>query len=438
MILKPDFIVFCGIAVALHVGIAALAERPATSVPAAGSDGITAAAAAGDLAALIDSWDAEPNRTTAPEQGAVNASDEPAIQPLQSASVDPMTPLIPVVSDATHVDDRPEITQTDRPKATPMPEQLALADVQPARSVHRSPLVRTKQAKAPAASKAAASPRAPSVPAQDAAKAPSIQPKHPAPAPRNASAADPVEAPTIPTALTEPIAAPPRLAALVPPDGPAVASRPDLTSPWAEPADTGPAPNVARIPAKKPKSPTAFVRAQERTSAKTKKTKTAKRATKPGKSKPTLKSAKTTRRAAKNIEAKPAPAPTGTGTAQSQKLAALKPGGGVAQQNAGYSKAAVDKATTQYKRAVGRAIGKQKRYPRQAKRRGTEGRPVVRIVLDAKGRLISASLATSSGSGLLDKAALDAVKAVGRYPRIPKEMGRAKATLRFPIVFRLR
>ena len=62
----------------------------------------------------------------------------------------------------------------------------------------------------------------------------------------------------------------------------------------------------------------------------------------------------------------------------------------------------------------------------------------MRVTLGAGGQLLGVSLASSSGSDLLDNAALAAVRAVQRYPRIPKEMSRSKATIKFGINFQRR
>jgi outer membrane biosynthesis protein TonB len=60
------------------------------------------------------------------------------------------------------------------------------------------------------------------------------------------------------------------------------------------------------------------------------------------------------------------------------------------------------------------AVQREKRYPRDAERRGVEGQSTVRIVLMA------------------------AVHGVGRYPPIPPEMREASVTITRPFDFRRR
>ena len=59
-------------------------------------------------------------------------------------------------------------------------------------------------------------------------------------------------------------------------------------------------------------------------------------------------------------------------------------------------------------------------YPEQARQRRIEGRVVLRIVVSPQGRTASASVAKSSGSAILDQAALDAVR---DYRFIPASQG---------------
>jgi len=69
-------------------------------------------------------------------------------------------------------------------------------------------------------------------------------------------------------------------------------------------------------------------------------------------------------------------------------------------------------------------------YPPQAVAQGLEGDVVLLLTLADGGRLISASIARSSGHALLDQAALDAAQRIGALPGNPPQ------TL-FPVSFRL-
>ena len=69
-------------------------------------------------------------------------------------------------------------------------------------------------------------------------------------------------------------------------------------------------------------------------------------------------------------------------------------------------------------------------YPPQAVALGLEGEVILLLTLADGGRLVSASIARSSGHALLDQAALDAAQRIGALPGNPRQ------TL-FPVNFRL-
>ena len=70
-------------------------------------------------------------------------------------------------------------------------------------------------------------------------------------------------------------------------------------------------------------------------------------------------------------------------------------------------------------------------YPPEAAASGIEGEVILLLTLAADGRLTNAEIARSSGHAVLDQAALDAARRVGRLPGNPRQ------TL-FPVSFRLR
>lgn len=75
-------------------------------------------------------------------------------------------------------------------------------------------------------------------------------------------------------------------------------------------------------------------------------------------------------------------------------------------------------------------------YPYAARRRGMEGRVVVKVVVDRAGTVTTAAVAVSSGHRLLDRAALVAVKGWTFHPA--RRGGRAVgATIAIPIAFAL-
>lgn len=69
-----------------------------------------------------------------------------------------------------------------------------------------------------------------------------------------------------------------------------------------------------------------------------------------------------------------------------------------------------------------RHLGKYKRYPEDARRRGLQGINRLRFVVDGEGRILSYSLAAGSGSAALDRATLDMIRKAQPVPAPPKEL----------------
>jgi TonB family protein len=96
------------------------------------------------------------------------------------------------------------------------------------------------------------------------------------------------------------------------------------------------------------------------------------------------------------------------GTDGALSSAAGSAGGGVALAGA----LSGDDAVTALAARVNTAIEARKSYPEAARRRGTEGLVRLRLSIAKDGSLIAAKLAASSGSSLLDRAALDLASSV--------------------------
>ncbi|MDR0277623.1 MAG: energy transducer TonB [Paucimonas sp.] len=69
-----------------------------------------------------------------------------------------------------------------------------------------------------------------------------------------------------------------------------------------------------------------------------------------------------------------------------------------------------------------RHLGKFKRYPEDARRRGLQGINRLRFVVDAEGKVLSYSLAGGSGSAALDRATLEMIRKAQPVPPPPKEL----------------
>ncbi len=82
-------------------------------------------------------------------------------------------------------------------------------------------------------------------------------------------------------------------------------------------------------------------------------------------------------------------------------------------------------------------IERHKEYPVMARRGGIEGTAVVRGTLSRDGSLRQCSVTRTSGSSLLDNAALRAVRSVGQFPPVPPELLGDTLIFELPVTFRL-
>jgi len=75
-------------------------------------------------------------------------------------------------------------------------------------------------------------------------------------------------------------------------------------------------------------------------------------------------------------------------------------------------------------------------YPLAARRQGLSGRVELEVLLDPGGRVRAVSLVTSSAHGLLDEAAIEAVRRVPSVP-MPEHLPRRILRVRLPVIFEL-
>lgn len=83
-------------------------------------------------------------------------------------------------------------------------------------------------------------------------------------------------------------------------------------------------------------------------------------------------------------------------------------------------------------------LEKYRRYPVRARAKGEEGTAYVRFRMDRQGRLLESSLARSSGSAQLDKAALATIKRAAPFPKPPQHVGGATIEITVPVEFFVR
>jgi len=109
---------------------------------------------------------------------------------------------------------------------------------------------------------------------------------------------------------------------------------------------------------------------------------------------------------------------------------------GGSAQTAGPSTGPAGRGTGIDRPAAPRAGNPKPRYPQVARRQGLEGRVLIRVSVLGDGRVGKAAVASSSGHGALDQAALEAVARWRFQPAL--DAGKPVATtLTVPVVFRL-
>jgi protein TonB len=128
-----------------------------------------------------------------------------------------------------------------------------------------------------------------------------------------------------------------------------------------------------------------------------------------------------------------APAPAGSAPAR---------GPGKAQSQAGsgsQSKQARGTANlSSYQSKLVAHLRRFRTYPEAARRQRIGGTASVQVTIDRSGRVTAASLARSSGHGVLDREAVAMARRASPFPAIPSGLGRSRITFQAPIRFNIR
>ncbi len=120
-------------------------------------------------------------------------------------------------------------------------------------------------------------------------------------------------------------------------------------------------------------------------------------------------------------------------------VALQRPAGGTAGGGSGQRGSGRGSALDGYRHAVRMRIDRAKRYPQIAQQRRIEGIAMVAFRLSSDGRLVAGpELVKSSGYGLIDKAALRAVRRGTPYPQYPGEADPTGHAFEVPVRFHLR
>ncbi len=82
-------------------------------------------------------------------------------------------------------------------------------------------------------------------------------------------------------------------------------------------------------------------------------------------------------------------------------------------------------------------LNRFKRYPAELRKEKIEGRVVMKFTIEADGRVIAASVQTSSGNRALDAAARQMVASASPLPAIPDALRKSRLTLSVPVEYSL-
>ncbi|GAB4218942.1 MAG TPA: energy transducer TonB [Spirochaetota bacterium] len=94
--------------------------------------------------------------------------------------------------------------------------------------------------------------------------------------------------------------------------------------------------------------------------------------------------------------------------------------------------------TMQYTDMIRQRIQESLVYPATARKDGIEGKTYIKFTIDKNGNLLSAIMVRSSGSALLDDAALKAIHSASPFPAIPDTIGRERMTFVQGLTFTLK
>jgi protein TonB len=109
----------------------------------------------------------------------------------------------------------------------------------------------------------------------------------------------------------------------------------------------------------------------------------------------------------------------------------------VGESTVGGGGEAVEKARVSYRDFVATKLARAKRYPERAVRNEITGRGVLRLTINATGTVVSAKVAESTQSEVLDDELLRMVDRAAPFPAFPESMNQTDLSLLIPVSFRL-
>ncbi len=123
--------------------------------------------------------------------------------------------------------------------------------------------------------------------------------------------------------------------------------------------------------------------------------------------------------------------------AEEEALEKKEPFGTAKQESAAFEAERAANESFLYRDGVKRAIQQARFYPPQARKEGLEGPAGVEFTILKDGSVENVALFSSSGSGVLDREAMDTISRAAPYPRFTALMKDDKITMQVFIVFKL-
>jgi TonB family protein len=121
-----------------------------------------------------------------------------------------------------------------------------------------------------------------------------------------------------------------------------------------------------------------------------------------------------------------------------QKLDCMLPNGKrTASPSCSKSTCSSVKAMSDWNNQLVSTLEQNKQYPTEARNKGEQGTVVVNFTVDRDGNLVDSKVSQSSGSVLLDQAAIDLLQRTQPFAPLPSDYDKSQFTLRLPIRFSL-
>jgi len=94
-------------------------------------------------------------------------------------------------------------------------------------------------------------------------------------------------------------------------------------------------------------------------------------------------------------------------------------------------------AVSEWSKTLSAHVAKFKTYPQQSKRRGEQGRVIIRFTIDAGGKVLDVGLTKRTCFEDLNEEAVNMVKRAEPFPPFPETMKLEKKTFGIPMNYRL-